>query len=126
MRISDWSSDVCSSDLLSVPESGWRSVLVVLIALLLTGCGDRDSKTSTLRIGAGHPSGPTVYVTQLHEYLVPEVVRRVEAETDYELQFVDVYGGSIAKVSETLESVQSRPEQRRVGKECVITCRVRG
>lgn len=90
-----------------MPESGWRSVLVVLIALLLTGCGDRDSKTYTLRIGAGHPSGPTVYVTQLHEYFVPEVVRRVEAETDYEIQFVEGYGGSIAKVAETLESVQS-------------------
>lgn len=90
-----------------MPHSVWRSGLIAILSLLLFGCSDGDSKTYTLRIGAGHPSGPTVYVTQLHEYFVPEVVRRVEAETDYEIQFVEGYGGSIAKVAETLESVQS-------------------
>lgn len=90
-----------------MPHSVWRSVLLAILGSLLFGCGDSGSKTYTLRAGAGHPSGPTVYVTQLHEYFVPEVVRRVEAETDYKIQFVEGYGGSIAKVAETLESVQS-------------------
>lgn len=90
-----------------MPHNIWRLMLAAMLALLLSGCGQSDSKIYTLRIGAGHPSGATVYVTQLHEYFVPEVVRRVKAETDYEVRFVEGYGGSIAKVAETLESVQS-------------------
>ena len=61
----------------------------------------------TLRIGAGHPVGPTVYVNVVNEFFVPEVKRRVEEETDHKITFVEAYGGSLAGVSETLEAVQS-------------------
>lgn len=74
-------------------------------ALTLAGCS--ESSTITLRIGAGHAAGPAVYATQLRDYFVPEVTRRVTEETDYEIRFVEGYGGSIAKVAETLEAVQS-------------------
>lgn len=63
--------------------------------------------TFTLRIGAGHPNGPTVYVTDVAEFFVPEVVRRVAEETDHEIEFVEGYGGAIAGVAETLEAVQN-------------------
>ncbi len=63
--------------------------------------------TFTLRVGAGHPNGPTVYVNDLANFFVPEVKRRVEAETDHQVEFVEGYGGSIAGVSEVLESVQN-------------------
>lgn len=84
---------------------------LVLALLVLAGCGpqgaDEDGKTRiTLRIGTGHPAGPSVYATQLRDYFVPEVQRRVAAETAYELNFVEGYGGSIAKVADTLEAVQ--------------------
>ena len=52
----------------------------------------------TLRIGSGHPAGPTVYVTVLRDFLVPELKRRVEAETEHELRIIEGYGGSIATV----------------------------
>lgn len=82
----------------------------VLVAALLLGpvaCGEGDStKTITLRIGAGHPAGPAVYTTVMRDYFVPEVRRRVAAETDYEINFIEGYAGSIAKVAETLEAVQ--------------------
>lgn len=61
----------------------------------------------TLRIGAGHPNGPAVYVTDTAEFFVPEVKKRVEAETDHTIEFVEGYGGSIAGVAETLEAVQN-------------------
>ena len=77
---------------------------VVSAALMIHGCS--DSKMITLRIGTGHPAGPTVYATQIRDYFVPEVKRRVADETEYELNFVEGYGGSIAKVAETLEAVQ--------------------
>lgn len=70
----------------------------------LHGC--TESKTITLRIGTGHPAGPAVYATQIRDFFVPEVQRRVAEETNYEINFVEGYGGSIAKVAETLEAVQ--------------------
>lgn len=83
------------------------SVLTTIAATALMSCTAVNSNTYTLRIGAGHPSGPAVYTTQLEKFFVPEVERRVAEETDFKVQFVEGYGGSIATVSETLESVQS-------------------
>lgn len=77
---------------------------VMLLMLVIQGCS--ESKTITLRIGTGHPAGPAVYATQIRDYFVPEVRRRVAEETDYEINFVEGYGGAIAKVAETLEAVQ--------------------
>lgn len=61
----------------------------------------------TLRIGSGHPNGPSVYVSVAADYFVPEVTRRVAEETDHTVEFVEAYGGAIAGVAETLEAVES-------------------
>lgn len=61
----------------------------------------------TLRIGSGHPAGPSVYVSMLKDVFVPEVTKRVAAETKHTVKFVEGYGGSIAGVADTLEAVQS-------------------
>lgn len=82
------------------------ALLAALMGIItLPGCS--DSNSLTLRIGAGHPAGPAVYATQMRDFFVPEVKRRVAAETDYKINFVEGYGGSIAKVAETLEAVQN-------------------
>ncbi|HAY47260.1 MAG TPA: hypothetical protein DCY55_13405 [Gammaproteobacteria bacterium] len=82
------------------------ALLTTLIGtIFLYGCS--DSNSVTLRIGAGHPAGPSVYATQMRDFFVPEVKRRVEAETEYTINFVEGYGGSIAQVAETLEAVQN-------------------
>lgn len=60
----------------------------------------------TLRVGAGHPSGPSVYVNLVENYFVPEVKRRVAEETDHTVTFIEGYGGSIAGASDTLEAVE--------------------
>lgn len=60
----------------------------------------------TLRIGSGHPAGPSVYVTVMRDYVVPELKRRVAEETEHELRIIEGYAGSIASVAETLEAVQ--------------------
>ncbi|WP_162901660.1 C4-dicarboxylate TRAP transporter substrate-binding protein [Breoghania sp. L-A4] len=72
-------------------------------ALTLSGA---SADSYTLRIGAGHPNGPAVYVSMVADYFVPEVKRRVKEETEHEIEFVEGYGGAIAGVAETLESVQ--------------------
>lgn len=82
----------------------WLAAMIFLSGLV-SGCS--ESKTITLRIGTGHPAGPAVYATQLRDFFVPEVVRRVNERTAYQIKFVEGYGGSIAKVAETLEAVQN-------------------
>ena len=90
-------------------HKGLLKPLALLTALIgtifLYGCS--ESSSLTLRIGAGHPAGPSVYATQMRDFFVPEVKRRVAAETEYTINFVEGYGGSIAQVAETLEAVQN-------------------
>src|SRR3546814_13373861 len=88
MLISDWSSDVCSSDLLH-PLHLFFHLLLLLLGLLLH------------RLGLG-----------LH------LRRLFERDVD----FVDVLD---ALLGLTLERVGGRSEERRVGTECVSTCRSR-
>lgn len=77
-------------------------------AFALVGLGSAAmAETFTLRIGAGHPNGPAVYVADAANYFVPEVKRRVAEETEHEVEFVEGYGGAIAGVAETLEAVQN-------------------
>lgn len=76
-------------------------------ALAIVWGAAASADTFTLRIGSGHPNGPSVYVTDTANFFVPEVVRRVAEETEHEIEFVEGYGGAIAGVAETLEAVQN-------------------
>ena len=62
--------------------------------------------TFTLRVGSGHPSKPTAYVTNMEKVLVPNIKKRVKAETDHKVRIIEAYAGKIAKVHETLEAVE--------------------
>ena len=62
--------------------------------------------TFTLRVGSGHPSKPTAYVTNMEKVLVPNIKRRVAAETEHKVRIIEAYAGKIAKVHETLEAVE--------------------
>jgi C4-dicarboxylate-binding protein DctP len=59
-----------------------------------------------LRIASGHPPANT-YVNLMQNFFVPEVTKRVAARTKHTVEFVEGYGGSIVKVADTLEGVQS-------------------
>src|SRR3546814_3816013 len=92
MRISDWSSDVCSSDLLS------NTLLESLASGLAAVCFDCDT-------------GPREVVRDG----VDGVLVRPNG---------DVYFGEKG-MRKTAEGLRERSEERRVGKECVSTCRSR-
>ncbi len=66
-----------------------------------------QADTFTLRVGAGHPSAPSVYVNLVETFFVPEVKKRVAERTSHKVEFIEGYGGSIAGVADTLEAVQS-------------------
>src|SRR3546814_19612547 len=100
MRISDWSSDVCSSDLLhSIPLAKWRDA-AVLHERLLTGhstAPDKD-RQSLMSLVEKHPL--------LGDFLPSRP--RVKSKEMLAMQYA-----------------AERSEERRVGKECVSTCRSR-
>ena len=79
------------------------AVAAVVVAL---GAGTALAQTFTLRVGSGHPDGPSVYVADVANFFVPEVKRRVAEETSYQIEFVEGYGGAIVGVADTLEAVQ--------------------
>src|SRR3546814_12727716 len=97
MRISDWSSDVCSSDLV---DQGLQLLQAAQLGVLRRVVGQVGSRRArAARIDEGE--------------------RRVEADVFDQLQgFLEVFFGFARKAH--------RSEERRVGKECVSTCRSRG
>jgi TRAP-type C4-dicarboxylate transport system substrate-binding protein len=83
------------------------SLAVATFTAAAVGAVSASAETFTLRVGSGHPNGPAVYVADVADFFVPEVVRRVAEETEHEVEFVEGYGGAIAGVAETLEAVQN-------------------
>src|SRR3546814_15509059 len=102
MRSSDWSSDVCSSDL---PVSEARDEAQILADMLFTDQSDGHDAAGRQR--DRHPEEALE-----HENAFGVMPERPVAEVRYDrLRFV--------------EPLMERSEERRVGKECVSTCRSR-
>lgn len=78
-------------------------LLAASSSLLLPAAKAEDIK---LRIASGHPPANT-YVNLMQNFFVPEVTKRVAARTKHKVEFIEGYGGSIVKVADTLEGVQS-------------------
>src|SRR3546814_19193587 len=99
MRISDWSSDVCSSDLQErlAADVGLQGALVSIDAI---AC---NATIATAIVNAGAA------------YLLAVKANQPTLRAEIEAFFADA----------PAESLHSRPEERRVGKECVRTCRFR-
>src|SRR3546814_11397957 len=97
MRISDWSSDVCSSDLVEEkPLTGEVESVKVEAKPASSGAPIVDNKAA--------------YATKKVELVEP---KHSESETSQ-------------KESKKVETkAKQRSEERRVGKECVSTCRSR-
>src|SRR3546814_11253694 len=97
MRISDWSSDVCSSDLQAQVLCASTAVAIVLL-------------TQAWAAAARHPAA-ALPVPHL-----PLAAAPWAAATDAPPGWVPAFQGSDV----------TRSEERRVGKECVSPCRSRG
>lgn len=59
-----------------------------------------------LTIGAGHPA-TAAWVATVQDYFVTEVAARVAANTEHSINWTEGYGGSICKLGECLETVES-------------------
>src|SRR3546814_11880855 len=118
MRISDWSSDVCSSDLMrrALDEGGWRWPAV--IALLVATAGSLNgSSVFFVIVGAGLLVPYAVWCERSVTWRAAAAAtgRTIVLTAGAQLWWIAAYvaGGAV------------RSEGRRVGKECVRTCRSR-
>ena len=75
-------------------------------AALCVAPGRAVAEDIKLRIASGHPAVNT-YVNLMQNFFVPEVTKRVAARTKHKVEFIEGYGGSMVKVADTLEGVQS-------------------
>lgn len=86
------------------------SVMVaILISLVLAGSVMAESprKTIKLRVASGHPTS-AFWTYTVHKYFVPELKKQVLAQTkDYQVDIEELYGGSVVKLGEELEGLQS-------------------
>jgi len=85
-----------------------RMFLKVLAFTVLAGVGTSAMAQDVirLRIASGHPPANT-YVALMRDFFVPEITKRVAEKTKYKMEFVEGYGGSMVKVADVLEGVQS-------------------
>src|SRR3546814_16437775 len=97
MLISDWSSDVCSSDLKLFPIEKFKEIFGDL--KIWTAATDTD--------------------------LTPQELYQFRASLPGAVRTTATSPSATAAKSAPLKSASDRSEERRVGKECVRTCRSR-
>src|SRR3546814_5492691 len=117
MRISDWSSDVCSSDLL-----GLSALNEYTIGLKPEGAPQFDIETSRRSVTL-YPGN--VVRLRFEAKRVISLFGQVLAEDGSPLAQARVEAGTDYAMADDRGYFTIRSEERRVGKECVSTCRSR-
>jgi TRAP-type C4-dicarboxylate transport system substrate-binding protein len=84
-----------------------RITFVFMVAAFLLASGTVWAETFRLTIGAGHPVDASTWITSMRDYMQVEVKKRVEATTPHKIEWVEAYGGSVAKLGEVLEAIES-------------------
>ena len=84
-----------------------KKLLALLVATLAAMPVTIYAETFRLTIGAGHPVPAASWVAPMQSFLEVEVKKRVEAKTPHKIEWVEAYGGSVAKLGEVLEAVEN-------------------
>src|SRR3546814_16460527 len=116
MRISDWSSDVCSSDLETL---GFEPFTRILVA---TPSGLERRKAYTFTMGFVSHADDAISEAR-GAYFFPDPVSGADFVKNS--NFDVLIGMDILSKGRLLFEHQQRSAERRVGKECVSTCRYR-
>src|SRR3546814_5175138 len=129
MRISDWSSDVCSSDLL--PLSAGAGPVVEDEAVTVGGEHEGDLQRLRVVESLLHPVADAMAVVLRLDQgdrdvwlIIEDVVRPFALAAEDHLAAHDDPALGEADLLPDLRNL-IRSEERRVGKECVSTCRSR-
>src|SRR3546814_12564409 len=122
MRISDWCSDVCSSDLFFFSRAFelLRQEKPEIISIL-------SSADPMRRIG---PAGDVImpgHVGRAYQCFGAAYRGRTKPRSEMATPDVQIFSeSSISQLRSNESGIAYRSEERRVGKECVITSRSRG
>src|SRR3546814_17244223 len=124
MRISDWSSDVCSSDLDGDgrPADAGAEVGDAATVELLVEAGHRGQPRLDEVVGEGGTVDPALPVAEVGAIAL---VGHASAGAVGGRHLVEHAGDADQHRRERRYVVAVRSEERRVGKECVSTCRSR-
>ena len=87
-----------------------KKLVTLVLALVLTvvccSCASAAGKKKiTLRIGSGH-SETNPWIAAVEDYFVPTVSERVANETDYEIELIKSYGGSVITLGNEIQGIQ--------------------
>src|SRR3546814_12721298 len=132
MRISDWSSDVCSSDLLGLPAEGWPKALQAKVLKGKPALTERPGKSlPPIDLEAARSAAEQALGEELSDRNLASQLMYPKVYQDY-VEHVKKYG-DVSRLPTTTffygmqeqEEIAVRSEERRVGKECVSTCRSR-
>lgn len=82
-----------------------------LLGFIMCACiwgmtNDLSAKTYRLTVGAGVPADPLPFAKELRDFWAVEVAKRVEAETDHQIEWTFHFAGSVAKLGEEFEAVE--------------------
>ncbi len=88
------------------PRNSARNHLVIAALATTMSSSVSIAEEFKLRIASGHAIAQP-YVHLMSTMFVPEVTKRVAERTKHKLEFIEGYGGSMVKVADTLEGVQS-------------------
>ena len=84
-----------------------RILAFLVVAAVSTMPVTSHAETFRLTIGAGHPVPAASWVAPMQSFLEVEVKKRVEQKTPHKIEWVEAYGGSVAKLGEVLEAVEN-------------------
>ncbi len=88
-----------------------RKIFIVALVMALAGGWTvpeiSRAETFRLTIGAGHPVPASSWVAPMQTFMQVEVKKRVEQKTGHKIEWVEAYGGSVAKLGEVLEAVEN-------------------
>jgi TRAP-type C4-dicarboxylate transport system substrate-binding protein len=84
-----------------------KTIIAALFAALAAPASVAHAETFRLTIGAGHPVPAASWVAPMQTFLQVEVKRRVEQKTPHKIEWVEAYGGSVAKLGEVLEAIET-------------------
>src|SRR3546814_20847371 len=118
MRISDWSSDVCSSDLVRLP-AGLQGLDPPSHQALTDSVGPTATGGATMDTPQQGTSGPTAFSS---EEILVAVGRELKLQTEH-LSRIRTYTGFLALgvIIQLVVFMLLRSEESRVGKECGST-----
>ncbi|MBT1118437.1 C4-dicarboxylate TRAP transporter substrate-binding protein [Stutzerimonas nitrititolerans] len=86
-----------------IKKAGFHFLLSIGI---LSTVASAHADQINLRAGSGHPVGLLSYMETAHNFFVPELKKRIEAETDHNVRVMELHAGQIAKVTEVLEATR--------------------